>query len=155
MSTVHLGILHSDVVANAISRYLANTYLLLLKTQNFHWNVTGENFYSLHGLFELQYTELQAAVDELAERIQKLGKAVPASFASFAAAADLKESTGSPAAMEMVALLLKDHERMSCLGREFIATAQTEKDEATADLLVARLHAHEKAAWMLRATLQK
>jgi starvation-inducible DNA-binding protein len=153
MTTVNLGIKNTEAVATALGRYLANTYFLYLKTQNFHWNVAGELFYSLHGLFEVQYEDLQEATDTLAERIRALGVRAPASFSEFSKLADIKEQATTVSAMEMVSQLLADNETMSRLGKEVIKIAEAEGDDASADLIVGRLEAHEKAAWMLRSTL--
>lgn len=140
-------------MAEGLSRLLADTYALYLKTQNFHWNVTGSLFGILHEMFESQYTELAAAVDEVAERIRALGEPAPGGFARFSALASIKEAEGTPEALAMVRELMEGHEAVARNARELSPLAQRAADEATADLLAERLGAHEKNAWMLRATL--
>ena len=140
-------------VADGLSRVLADSYTLYLKTHNFHWNVTGPSFQALHGLFETQYTELAMAVDEVAERIRALGHPAPGSYTQFAKLSSVKEETGVPAAEDMVRQLVEAHETVARTAREVIPTAQEAKDEASVDLLVGRLKVHEKAAWMLRSML--
>ena len=143
-----------EVVA-ALSHGLANTYLLQLKTQYYHWNVTGEHFAALHLLFETQYNELAAAVDELAERIRALGATTPGTFHEFAELASLQEDKSLPSNWQtMVSNLVAAHEAITRLARERIKVAQRAGDEGTADLFIRRLQAHEKAAWMLRSHLQ-
>ena len=153
MTTINTGIKNYSAVANALNGYLANTYVLYLKTQGFHWNVTGELFYSLHGMFEGQYEDLQGAVDTLAERVRALGVRAASSFIEFSKLADIKEEPTSIKAMDMVSQLLADHQMMARLGKEVMTLAEAEGDDATADLIVGRLEFHEKAAWMLRSTL--
>jgi len=140
-------------VADGLSRVLADSYTLYLKTHNFHWNVTGPSFQALHALFETQYTELATAVDEVAERIRALGHPAPGSYTQFAKLSSVKEETGVPAAEDMVRQLVEAHETVARTAREVIPTAQEAKDEASVDLLVGRLKVHEKAAWMLRSML--
>ena len=154
MTTINLGIKNTTAVATAVSRYLASTYTLYLKTQNFHWNVAGEHFYSLHLLFEAQYEDLQGATDTLAERIRALGLRAPASFAEFSTLSEVIEEPKTVKAMVMVSQLLADNQMMARSGRELISLAEAEGDDATADLIVGRLEAHEKAAWMLRSILE-
>lgn len=151
---VNTGIANAKGVAHALSRYLANTYTLYLKTQNFHWNVTGPHFASLHVLFEGQYTDLQGAIDELAERIRALGVRAPGSYTEFSKLSDIPEAHGEPKAMDMVSQLLADHQTMARLGRELIDLAEKEGDGVTVDLINTRLDIHEKTAWMLRSTLE-
>lgn len=140
-------------VADLLSHFLADTYVLYLKTQNFHWNVTGSLFYSLHKLFEDQYRELAAAIDEIAERIRSIGSMAPASFAQFLQLASLKEEKGIEQSSEdMIRKLLKDHELLAQSAADMIPKAQHAKDEGTADLLIQRLKAHEKMAWMLKSS---
>ncbi len=143
----------AEPIANGLNRYLASTYLLLLKTQNFHWNITGEHFYSYHNLLEDQYKDLQDAVDELAERVRKVGFLALGSFSQFSKVADIKESTKPCKSREMLTSLLSDHQTMADLAKDLIKLFQSKGDEASADLLVSRLHAHDKAIWMLSATL--
>ncbi len=154
--TVNSGISEKnrDQVADGLAGVLADTYTLYLKTHNFHWNVTGPMFGSLHLLFETQYQELALAVDTLAERIRALGDFVPATFKQFQAMSDIKETTDIPRATDMIAQLLDGHEIVTRNAREVIEKAEKLDDQATADLLTARLEAHEKAAWMLRSHLE-
>jgi starvation-inducible DNA-binding protein len=141
-------------IAEGLSRVLADTYTLYLKTHNFHWNVTGPMFRSLHLMFEEEYMELAAAVDLLAERTRALGKFAPGSYAQFGKLASLDEAPDAPPeAMEMVRQLAEDHEAVARTAREVFPTADDADDEATADLLTQRLQAHEKMAWMLRSVL--
>lgn len=138
-------------IAAGLSRVLADSYLLYLKTHGFHWNVTGPQFTSLHALFMTQYTELATAVDDIAERIRALGELAPGSYAQFAALASIREEPGAPPAEEMVRQLVSDHEALTRTIRAVLPVAQEARDEATVDLLVGRLGLHEKTAWMLRA----
>lgn len=142
-------------IAEGLGRLLADSYTLLLKTHNYHWNVTGPWFQSLHTLFEVQYQELFTAVDLIAERIRALGCKAPGSFRQFAHLAAVKEATSTPAAMEMVRDLMMDHEVLEKTAREVFPLAQSGQDEATMDLLNQRLNTHQKAAWMLRSTLEE
>jgi starvation-inducible DNA-binding protein len=153
--TVSIGISDSNrkKVAQELSHLLADTYLLYLKTQNFHWNVTGPHFYSYHLLLEHQYQELAQAADEIAERIRILGHPAPGSFAQFSKMACVEEETGVPEAGKMLKQLLGDHEILTKCGRELFQIATKAGDEDTADLMVQRMEAHEKAAWMLRSSL--
>ena len=154
--TVNSGISEKnrDQVADGLAGVLADTYTLYLKTHNFHWNVTGPMFGSLHLLFETQYQELALAVDTIAERIRALGDFVPATFKQFQEMSDIKETTEIPKATDMIAQLLDGHEIVTRNAREVIEKADKLDDQATADLLTARLEAHEKAAWMLRSHLE-
>jgi starvation-inducible DNA-binding protein len=140
-------------VADAIQHLLADSYAVYLKTQNFHWNVKGPNFYSLHIFFEKQYTEMADAVDEIAERIQALGFYVEASFSAFEKACCMKEEKKPINAKKMIEILLADHEALICCARQIGALAEKEDDQATVDLMARRLGAHEKFAWMLRSHL--
>ena len=143
---------HADAIAGTLSRLLADSYTLYLKTQNFHWNVTGPHFHSLHAMFEEHYTDLATAVDDLAERIRALGAVAPGSFASFSQLTRIEEAHGTPDAAGMVKALTEDHETMTRNIREAIAQAAEADDESTVGLLGARLEVHEKTAWMLRAS---
>lgn len=143
-----------EKVADLLSHFLADTYMLYLKTQNFHWNVKGPHFYSLHKLFEEQYIELAAAVDEIAERIRALGAPTPATFTQFLQLSSLKEDKGTLSAEQMLQKLTKDHETLAASATEMIPKAQHAHDEGTADLLIQRLKSHEKAAWMLSVSLE-
>jgi starvation-inducible DNA-binding protein len=143
--------------ANAIdelSRLLADSYTLYLKTHNYHWNVTGPMFNTLHTLFETQYTELALAVDEIAERIRTLGARAPGSYAEFARLTALKEASGAPAARQMVEDLVADQAALVAAARRVVEAAEGERDQASADLGVRRIQVHEKNAWMLRSHLE-
>lgn len=140
-------------VAHGLSKLLADSYTLYLKTHNFHWNVTGPHFKSLHLTFEEHYTELATAVDEIAERIRALGEVAPGSYVQFAKLTAVKEETGVPAAMDMVKQLVEAHEQVAKTARSIFPLATTASDEVTADLLTQRLQVHEKTAWMLRSLL--
>ncbi len=144
---------HRKTIADALSRVLADTYTLYLKTHHHHWNVTGPMFQPLHTLFETQYTEMAAAVDELAERIRALGHPAPGSWKAFSRLSAIEETDGVPEAMDMVADLLKGHETVILTARAAIEKAQAGGDEGTADLLIQRTQVHEKTAWMLRSHL--
>lgn len=140
-------------IATGLSHLLADTYLLYLKTQNFHWNVTSPYFQALHKMFEEQYEELADAVDVIAERIRALGQTTPASFAQFLKLTRLKEATQIPNASEMIKQLLADHEQIICELRPFFGIAEDLEDQATADLIAERIREHEKIAWMLRSSI--
>lgn len=152
---LNTGISEEDrkAVAAGLSRVLADSYTLYLKTHNFHWNVTGPNFQSLHSLFETQYSELAAAVDEIAERIRALGQPAPGSYKAFAELTSLQEAEGVPNWKEMVEALLADNEATARSIRSVFPVAEAANDEGSLDLLTQRLSVHEKAAWMLRAHL--
>jgi starvation-inducible DNA-binding protein len=139
-------------LANGLAKLLADTYTLYLKTQNFHWHVTGPHFHSLHTMFEEEYVELADAVDEIAERIRSIGHNAPASFAEFLQLTDIKESNVKPVANNMVKELLQDHGIIIKHIAKILPLAQDEKDEATTDLLIRRTETHEKTAWMLRSS---
>ena len=141
-------------IADGLSHLLADSYTLYLKTHNFHWNVTGPMFNTLHLMFEGQYTELATAVDEIAERIRALGHPAPGSYAQFTKLSKVKEETGTPAAEEMIKQLVEAHETVARTAREVFPTAEAASDEPTADLLTQRLQVHEKTAWMLRSLLE-
>jgi starvation-inducible DNA-binding protein len=140
-------------IAEALAKLLADTYVLYSKTHSFHWNVTGPNFPQLHELFGTQYNELWTSLDEMAERIRALGVLAPASGKAMAALSSIKEAEGAPKADAMVKELLEGHETAIKTARPIIELAQGGGDEGTADLVIGRIQAHEKAAWMLRATL--
>lgn len=143
-----------EIVAG-LSRVLADSYTLYLKTHNFHWNVTGPMFQTLHLMFEAQYTELATAVDLVAERIRALGFPAPASYAQFGKLTSIKEETGVPAAKEMIAQLVEGNEAVVRTARSVFPAVETANDEATADLLTQRMQLHEKSAWMLRSLLEE
>ena len=141
-------------LAAALGGALADTYLLLLKTQNYHWNVTGSHFGSLHTLFETQYQDLFLAADAAAERIRALGHPAPGSYAEFVKIAQVKEDAGLPRSWDlMVRNLMADHESISRTTKEVIELADEAGDDATADLMTQRQAVHDKAAWMLRSYL--
>ncbi|HSP77642.1 MAG TPA: Dps family protein [Myxococcaceae bacterium] len=140
-------------IGEGLSRLLADTYTLYLKTHNFHWNVTGPMFNTLHLMFEQQYTELALAVDAIAERIRALGFPAPGSYAQFGQLTSLKEEAGVPAAEEMIRQLVKDQEAVARTARSIFPTVDEAHDEPTADLLTQRMQVHEKTAWMLRSLL--
>jgi starvation-inducible DNA-binding protein len=144
-----------QALAKGLSRVLADTYILYLKTHNFHWNVTGPQFQTLHLMFETQYNELWLALDVIAERIRALGHFVPATPKSFEKLASIKTEEGVPTANEMVASLVKGNEAVAKVAREVFETADEANDQPTADLLTERMTVHEKTAWMLRSLLEK
>jgi starvation-inducible DNA-binding protein len=141
-------------VIDSLSRLLADSYTLYLKTHNFHWNVTGPMFTTLHTLFETQYTELALAVDEIAERVRSIGAPAPGSYAQFSELTRLKEAVGVPPAVEMVEQLVHDQVLVTQAARAVVAAAERAGDEASADLGVRRIQIHEKNAWMLRSHLE-
>ncbi len=140
-------------IAAGLSRLLADSYTLYLKTHNFHWNVTGPMFQTLHTLFETQYTELATAVDEIAERIRALGEPAPGSYQQFAALSSIPEETGIPSADVMIRQLVEGQEAVARTARSVFPAADEARDEPTADLLTQRMQIHEKNAWMLRSLL--
>ena len=144
----------NEHVVEALSKLLADTYTLYLKTHNYHWNVTGPMFNTLHTLFETQYTEYALAVDEIAERIRAIGARAPGSYTEFAELASVKEDRGSPPAMEMIKNLVADQEATVTSARKIVEVAEAAGDQATADLGVRRIETHEKNAWMLRSHLE-
>jgi starvation-inducible DNA-binding protein len=154
MNTKNQQLFHK--VADELTHLLADTYALYLKTQNFHWNVTGPLFPQLHLLFESQYEELAEAVDVIAERIRALGSFAPASFSEFQKLSSLKEATGAhPSAEQMVKTLLKDHETISQHLHIIFEKAEQANDQGTLDMITERMRAHEKTAWMLRSSVEK
>jgi starvation-inducible DNA-binding protein len=140
-----------EEIAASLSRLLADTYTLYLKTQGFHWNVTGPRFYDLHKLFEEQYGELAAANDEIAERIRALGGVAPASYSAFARLARVQEQPRVPAAEAMIRELAQDNREAVRAAQAVVAAADAHEDVGTADLATQRIRMHEKAAWMLDA----
>ena len=152
---INIGIEEKDrqEIAGGLSRLLADTYTLYLKTHNFHWNVTGPMFQTLHLMFEQQYNELWTAVDLIAERIRALGLFAPGTYKEFASLTSIKEETGVPSAEEMIRLLVEGHETTARTARSVFSTAEAAKDAPTADLLTERMNVHEKTAWMLRSLL--
>lgn len=153
--SINIGIKEDDrrEIAEGLSRLLADTFTLYLKTHNFHWNVTGPMFRTLHVMFEEQYNELWTANDLLAERIRALGVYAPATYKEFGRLTSIAEEDGVPAAMVMVRLLVEGHETAARTARSVIDTAENANDAPTADLLTERLQVHEKTAWMLRSLL--
>lgn len=149
----NIGINEADreQVAEDLKRLLADSYTLYLKTHNFHWNVTGPQFQTLHTLFEEQYTELWNALDDIAERIRALGQHAPGSYKAFAKLTSLEETEEVPKAEEMVRQLTEDHEAVVRTARKVLHTAQKAEDEVTIGLLTDRMTVHEKTAWMLRS----
>jgi starvation-inducible DNA-binding protein len=141
-------------VVEALARLLADSYTLYLKTHNFHWNVRGPMFTTLHTLFETEYTELAMAVDEIAERIRALGAVAPGSYREFGRLTAIKEAQGVPAAEDMVQELVHDQVLVSQAARAVIEAAQKASDEPSADLGIRRMQVHEKNAWMLRSHLE-
>ena len=152
---IDIGIDESDrlSIAAELERVLADTFTLYLKTHNYHWNVTGPMFNTLHLMFEQQYNELWAAVDLIAERIRSLGAFAPGSYAQFAVLASITEAHGVPTAEQMLADLVSANEAVARTVRTALAAAETAGDKSTADLLTQRLPIHEKTAWMLRSML--
>lgn len=142
-------------IAQGLGRLLADSYTLYLKTHNYHWNVTGPMFQTLHLMFEEHYTELAAAVDEIAERIRALGEYAPGSYTAFAKLSSVKEENEVPSAHEMIRNLVVAHETVVRTCREVFPLAQKGEDEASCDILTQRIHTHEKTAWMLRSLIQE
>lgn len=146
---------HREMIGKSLSQVLADTYVLYLKTHAYHWNVTGPLFASLHTLFEGQYNELHDAADTLAERIRALGRFAPGSYASFSRLSSIKEDNDEvPAAMNMIANLVMGHEALGRTLRSAFKVAEAGGDQATMDLLIGRMEASDKAAWMLRSHLE-
>ena len=154
---INIGISEKDraAIAGGLSHLLADTYTLYLTTHNFHWNVTGPMFNTLHAMFMLQYTELWNAVDPVAERIRSLGHVAPGSYAQFSKLASIKDAPQvPPKAMAMVRILVDGHEAVARTARGILPLVDKAGDEPTADLLTQRLTVHEQAAWMLRSLLE-
>jgi starvation-inducible DNA-binding protein len=154
---IDIGISKKDrkTVADGLSKLLADTYTLYLKTHNFHWNVEGPMFNTLHLMFETQYNELALAVDAIAERIRALGHPAPGSYAAYAKLSSIKEETSVPKAEEMIRQLVDGQEAVARTARAVFPAAEKAGDEPTADLLTQRMQIHEKTAWMLRSLLSK
>ena len=154
---IDIGIAEQDrsAIVQGLSHLLADTYTLYLTTHNFHWNVTGPMFNSLHSMFMLQYTELWNAVDPVAERIRSLGHVSPGSYAQFGQLTSLPDAPATPPkALEMIAILAQGHEAVARTARNLYPAVEKAHDEPTADLLTQRIGVHEQAAWMLRAMLE-
>ncbi len=157
-SSINIGISATDraSIAGGLSSLLADTYTLYLTTHNFHWNVTGPMFNTLHLMFMAQYTELWNAVDPIAERIRSLGHTAPGSYAQFGALASIKDAPSvPPKALAMVRILVEGHEAVARTARSVFPLADKAADEPTADLLTQRLTIHEQTAWMLRSMLEE
>ncbi|MCB0353273.1 MAG: DNA starvation/stationary phase protection protein [Bdellovibrionales bacterium] len=137
----------------SLAKVLANSYTLYLKTQNFHWNVRGPQFHSLHSLFEIQYTDLAAAIDEIAERIRSIGFPAPGSFKEFLELSAIRESDGKLSATEMVKEIFQDQQIITESLQKALKKGQDLHDEATVDLMIQRIQVHEKNAWMLESSL--
>jgi starvation-inducible DNA-binding protein len=154
---IDIGIDEKDrtEIASGLGKLLADTYTLYLKTHNFHWNVTGPMFQTLHLMFETQYNELALAVDAIAERIRSLGAPAPGTYADFARLTSIKETAGVPKAEDMIRLLVEGQEAVVRTARSLYPLVEKASDEATADLLTQRIQLHEKTAWMLRSLLDK
>ncbi|QQS49616.1 MAG: DNA starvation/stationary phase protection protein [Acidobacteriota bacterium] len=152
---INLGIEEKDrqEISQGLSKLLADTYTLYLKTHNFHWNVTGPMFQTLHLMFETQYNELALAVDQIAERIRALGFFAPGSYREFAKLSSIKEEENVPDAREMIRLLVEGQETVIRTARSVFPAVDRVNDEPTADLLTQRMQVHEKTAWMLRSLL--
>lgn len=142
-------------IAKGLSKLLADTYTLYLKTHNFHWNVTGPMFQTLHLMFETQYTELATAVDLIAERIRALGFPAPGTYSEFARLSSIPEAEGVPRAEDMIRQLVEGQEAVVRTARSVFPVVEAAHDEPTADLLTQRMQVHEKAAWMLRSLLEQ
>jgi starvation-inducible DNA-binding protein len=156
-TAVHIGISEKDraAIAEGLSRLLADTYTLYLTTHNFHWNVTGPMFTSLHAMFMTQYTELWNAVAPSAERIRSLGHVAPGSYAQYGKLSSVPDAPARPPkALEMVRILVQGHEAVARTAREMFPLVDKASDEPTADLLTQRLTVHEQTAWMLRSLLE-
>lgn len=155
--SIDIGINEGDRVkiAAGLSRLLADSYTLYLKTHNFHWNVTGPMFQTLHLMFETQYNELALAVDSIAERIRALGVAAPGSYREFGKLTAIKESEGAPNAEQMIRQLIEGQETVVRTARSIFPLVDEVHDQPTADLLTQRMQVHEKNAWMLRSLLER
>jgi len=152
---VNIGIddKHRKKIADGLAHLLADSYTLYLKTHNFHWNVTGPMFNTLHLMFETQYTELATAVDLIAERIRALGVFSPGSYHEFSKLSSITEAHGVPDAHEMIRQLAEGQEAVVRTARSIFPATEAAHDEATSDLLTQRMQLHEKTAWMLRSML--
>ena len=153
---INIGISTEDrkAIADGLAHFLADSYTLYLKTHNFHWNVTGPMFNTLHLMFEGQYTELALAVDLIAERIRALGHFAPGSYQQYAKLASIPEADGIPPAKEMIRHLVEGQEALVRTARKVFPIAEKASDEATCDLLTQRIQLHEKTAWMLRSLIE-
>ena len=156
MARIDIGIKDKDRkrIADGLSRLLADTYTLYLKTHNFHWNVTGPMFQTLHLMFETQYNELALAVDQIAERIRALDYPAPGTYSEYSKLSSIKETSGVPKAEDMIRLLVEGQEAVVRTARSIFPSVDKVNDEPTADLLTQRMQVHEKTAWMLRSLLE-
>lgn len=156
-TTINIGIADTDrkKIADGLSRVLADSYTLYLKTHNFHWNVTGPMFQTLHLMFMTQYTEIWNAVDLIAERIRALGYHAPGSYKEFSGLTSIKESSGKVGAKDMIRQLVEGQEAVVRTAREVLPVAEEAGDQPSVDLLSARMEVHEKNAWMLRSLLEE
>jgi starvation-inducible DNA-binding protein len=156
MKTIDIGIAETEraKIAEGLSRLLADTYTLYLKTHNFHWNVKGPMFQTLHLMFETQYNELALAVDLIAERIRALGFPAPGTYSEYAKLSSIRETPGVPGATEMIRLLVEGQEAVVRTARALMPQVDAAGDEPSADLLTQRMQVHEKTAWMLRSLLE-
>ena len=145
---------NENIIAEGLGKLLADSYTLMIKTHNYHWNVEGAHFPALHALFEGQYTELFAAVDEIAERMRALGAKAPAGLHAFSDLSAVKDGDSSKKDKEMVSDLLADHETIISRGEKVLRLAEDNGDAPSADLLTRRLESHQKQAWMLRSFLK-
>ncbi len=154
---INIGISEADrqTIVDGLSRLLADSYTLYLQTHNFHWNVTGPMFNTLHTMFMTQYTEQWGALDLIAERIRALGFPAPGTYAEYARLSSVKEVTGVPKAMEMVRILVDAQEATARTARSLFPVVEAANDQPTADLITQRLDVHEKTAWMLRSLLEE
>ena len=153
---IDIGISEKDraKIAEGLSKLLADNFALYLKTHNFHWNVTGPMFQTLHVMFEAQYNELWIALDAIAERIRALGFPAPGTTSQLERLASIPETEGVPDAKQMIRLLVEGHEAVARTARKLFPAVERASDEPTADLLTQRLQVHEKTAWMLRSLLE-
>lgn len=142
-------------IANGVSKLMADTYTLYLQTHNFHWNVTGPMFQTLHLMFETHYNELWTAIDLIAERIRALGQLAPGTYSEFADLSSIKEKKGGIRAEDMVRTLVAGHEAVIRTARKVFPLAEKAQDQVTMDLLTQRMQIHEKTAWMLRSLMEK
>ncbi len=151
---IGIDVKQREEIAQGLSRVLADTYTLYLKTHNFHWNVTGPMFQTLHLMFEAHYNELALAVDLVAERIRALGFPAPGTYKQFTALSTIVEEDGVPKAQEMISKLVEAHETVARTARHVFKSADSASDQPTCDLLTQRMQVHEKTAWMLRSLLE-
>jgi starvation-inducible DNA-binding protein len=154
--SIDIGIKENDrqAIAAGLLKLLADTYTLYLKSHNFHWNVTGPMFQTLHLMFEQHYNELWLATDLIAERVRALGVFVPATYEEFSALSSIKEQKGPVKAEMMIRLLMEGHEAAIHTARQVFPAAEKAHDQVTIDLLTQRMQIHEKTAWMLRSLLE-